>query len=189
MVTYPAMGASPRHSPKMPPSSIIDVNDPRVREYRLLGDARELQTRGLFVAGWRLVVERMLLDRRYIVDSLLLRPASLKALRAALETRPDVTIFECPTGDFEAITGFNMHPGCLAQVSDCPSCRWRSARWPRPEEVARRHGARAVRYVEREADVLGRTPVRLDVDSLNLAVAIGIGLSQLAGTSAAGERQ
>ncbi|MEQ1729755.1 MAG: hypothetical protein ABL982_15385 [Vicinamibacterales bacterium] len=63
------------------------------------------------------MVERLLRDARYAVDSLLLNPVSLEALGPALETRPDVTIFECQTGDFEAITGFNVH-------------RWNRRRWP-----------------------------------------------------------
>lgn len=104
----------------MPLSIITDVDDPRVRDYRLLGDPRELRTRGLFVAEGRLVVERMLLDPRYVVESLLLNPASLAALAPALQTRPDVTIFESPTGQFEAITGFNIHRGCLALVRRLP---------------------------------------------------------------------
>ncbi len=120
MVTYPAAGASPCRALTMPVSSVIDVHDPRVRDYRLLGDPRELRTRGLFVAEGRLVVERLLRDTRYRVDSLLLNPASFAALGPALAKRPDVTIFECPTGDFEAITGFNIHRGCLALVHRLP---------------------------------------------------------------------
>lgn len=104
----------------MPVSTITDVDDPRVRDYRLLGDPRELRARGLFVAEGRLVVERMLLDPRYVVDSLLLNPASLEALAEPLRTRPDVPIFESPTGNFEAITGFNIHRGCLALVHRLP---------------------------------------------------------------------
>ncbi len=54
----------------MPVSNVIDVDRPRVHDYRLLGDPRELRSRGLFVAEGRLVVERMLPDARYAVDSL-----------------------------------------------------------------------------------------------------------------------
>ena len=70
MVTYPATGASPCRALTMPVSSVIDVTDLRIRDYQLLGDPRELRSRGLFVAEGRLVVERMLPDARYAVDSL-----------------------------------------------------------------------------------------------------------------------
>lgn len=111
----------------MSPSIITDVDDPRVRDYRLLGDPRELRSRGLFVAEGRLVVERMLLDPRYTVESLLLNPASLEALGSALRTRPDVPVFQSPTGNFEAITGFNIHRGCLALVNRLPLLSVRDA--------------------------------------------------------------
>lgn len=101
-------------------SIITEVDDLRVRDYRLLGDPRELRSRGLFVAEGRLVVERMLLDPRYSVESLLLNPASLEALAPALRTRPHVPVFQAPTGSFEAITGFNIHRGCLALVQRLP---------------------------------------------------------------------
>jgi len=54
----------------MPVASLIDVDEKGIRDCRLLGDPRELRSRGLFVAEGRLVVERMLPDARSAVDSL-----------------------------------------------------------------------------------------------------------------------
>lgn len=96
--------------------AVVSVDDPRVHDYGPLGDPRELHARGLFVAEGRLLVERMLLDRRHAVDSLLLNPASREALCHALEIGPSPMVFECQTGDFEFTTGFNIHRGCLAPL-------------------------------------------------------------------------
>lgn len=106
----------------MPVALITHIDDARVADYRLLGDPRELRRRDLFVAEGRLTVERVLRDERQVIESLLLNPASHRALAEVLRARPDLQIFECPTGDFEAITGFDIHRGCLALVR----------RWPVP---------------------------------------------------------
>ena len=107
---------------------VADPNDPRIAPYRNLGDAVLLRGRGLFVAEGRLVVERVLADGRYTIDSVLLNAASLEALRPGLESAAtDLTVFECPTTAFEAITGFDIHRGCLALVRRPPAMRWPDA--------------------------------------------------------------
>ncbi len=96
MVTYPAAGASRCRTLTMPVSSVIDVHDPRAGDYRLLGDPRELRTCGLFVAEGRLVVERMLRDARYGVDSLLLSPTCCAPRSAGPCVRRSGTLLRVP---------------------------------------------------------------------------------------------
>ena len=90
------------------------LDDPRVAEYRDMGDHDRLVARGLFVAEGRLVVER-LIDTRVHLRSLLLNRAALDALGPRLEhLGPETTTFVCATEDFEQLTGYNIHRGCLA---------------------------------------------------------------------------
>jgi tRNA G18 (ribose-2'-O)-methylase SpoU len=124
MVTYPQ---SRKHELPVTVTPVEDPHDPRIAAYRNLGDAELLRQRGLFVAEGRLVVERVLADHRCTIDSVLLNAASLEALRPVIEASTDVTVFECPTAAFEAITGFDIHRGCLALVRRPPALRWPDA--------------------------------------------------------------
>jgi tRNA G18 (ribose-2'-O)-methylase SpoU len=94
---------------------VIDgVDDPRIAEYRDIADHDALVARGLFVAEGRLVVER-LLDDRFHIRSLLLNRAAFTALEARLTNLPrETATFICATEDFEALTGYDIHRGCLA---------------------------------------------------------------------------
>ena len=106
----------------------VEVNDPRLAAFRDLSDAELLRARGLFVAEGRLVVERVLADRRYPVEALLINSASLNALQRSLEARAEpLTVFESDIAGFEAITGFNIHRGCLALVRRPREPSWREA--------------------------------------------------------------
>jgi len=79
-----------------------------------VSDAELLRRRNRFVAEGRLVVGR-LLESRHRVDSVLVNDASFRALETALSCLPsDVPIYVCNTDEFAAITGFNLHRGCLA---------------------------------------------------------------------------
>jgi tRNA G18 (ribose-2'-O)-methylase SpoU len=107
---------------------IRDPDDPRIAPYRTIRDAELLRERGLFVAEGRLVVERVLTDARYHIESLLLNAASLAALEPVLAgAHRSPAVYECPTPAFEAITGFNIHRGCLALVRRPPTLTWREA--------------------------------------------------------------
>ena len=89
-------------------------DDPRVAEYRDIGDHDRLLAQGLFVAEGRLVVER-LIDDRIPIRSLLLNRAALDALGPRLEhLSRETTTFVAATEDFEQLTGYNIHRGCLA---------------------------------------------------------------------------
>lgn len=89
--------------------------DPRVSVYQSVPDAELLRQRGQFVAEGRLVVERLIAERRYAVHSLLLSEAAYRALEPSLETLGrDVPVYICAGGDFPGITGYDVHRGCLA---------------------------------------------------------------------------
>jgi tRNA G18 (ribose-2'-O)-methylase SpoU len=89
-------------------------DDPRLADYRSVSDGELLRRRNRFVAEGRLVVGR-LLETGHRVESLLVNDASFRAVEAALSRLPeDVPVYICETDDFAAITGFNLHRGCLA---------------------------------------------------------------------------
>jgi tRNA G18 (ribose-2'-O)-methylase SpoU len=98
------------------------VADPRLENYRDLRDADLLRGRGVFAAEGRLVVRRVIEERRFTVESVLVNEAALRDLEptfGALD--PVVPIFVCATGLFPAVTGFNLHRGCLALVRRPPA--------------------------------------------------------------------
>lgn len=98
----------------MPVIRIGRLDDPRLAAYRSVADAELLRRRNCFVAEGRLVVGR-LLESGHRVESLLVNDASLRALEPALSAfSHDVPVYLCDTDDFAAITGFNLHRGCLA---------------------------------------------------------------------------
>lgn len=98
----------------MPVIQVDRFDDPRLAEYRNVSDGELLRRRNRFVAEGRLVVGR-LLDSGQRVDSLLVNEASFRALEALLSRVPeDVPVYVCDTDEFAAITGFNLHRGCLA---------------------------------------------------------------------------
>ena len=79
-----------------------------------MSDGELLRSRNRFVAEGRLVVGR-LLESGHCIESVLLNDASFHALEPQLSHLPqDVPIYICGTGEFAAITGFNLHRGCLA---------------------------------------------------------------------------
>src|SRR5262245_60650235 len=91
--------------------------DPRVAEYVAVPDGELLRARGLFVAEGRLVVRGLLQDSRFAVRSLLLSGAAHAALASdLLGLVPGVPVYVCPVESFRALTGFNLHRGCLALV-------------------------------------------------------------------------
>ena len=82
--------------------------------YRDIADHAALQRAGLFVVEGRLVVERLLEDRRFQVHSVVVTPAARRAMRPTFEARLDVSVHVVETEALEAITGFDFHRGCLA---------------------------------------------------------------------------
>jgi tRNA G18 (ribose-2'-O)-methylase SpoU len=98
----------------MPVVRVDRFDDPRLADYRCVSDGELLRRRNRFVGEGRLVVGR-LLEAGHRVDSLLVNEASYRALAASLALLPhDVPVYVCDTNEFAAITGFNLHRGCLA---------------------------------------------------------------------------
>lgn len=101
------------------------ADDARLRGYALVAQPAALRQAGWFVAEGRLVVERVLAERRYQLESVLLNEAALAALEPALRdfTAP---IYLCPNPLFEALTGYDFHRGCLGLVRRPPPLDWRN---------------------------------------------------------------
>ena len=98
----------------MPVIRVERFDDPRLAEYRNVSDAELLRRRNRFVAEGRLVVER-LLATGHPVHSFLLNDASFRALEPLIaRLAADVPVYVCDTDGFAALTGFNLHRGCLA---------------------------------------------------------------------------
>lgn len=67
----------------------------------------------MFVAEGRLVVQRLLEDGRFAVESILVTPAAHDRLRATL-ARATAPVLVAPPEVLNAVAGFNFHRGCLA---------------------------------------------------------------------------
>lgn len=93
---------------------VSSLDDPRLSDYRLLSDPAALQRAGIFVAEGRLVVRRLLDGRRFTVRSVLVTPPA----RAALDdvSLGGVSVYVVEQSLMNAVTGFNMHRGCLAMA-------------------------------------------------------------------------
>src|SRR5256885_16794486 len=94
---------------------ISGPGDPRVLDYRDIGDHERLRARGLFVGEGRLVVQRLIDGARFPLQSLLVNPAAFQALESRIETLPaEVPVLVCAADDFKTLTGYDLHRGCLA---------------------------------------------------------------------------
>lgn len=123
-------------------------DDPRLSGYKLLGDAAALRRAGWFVAEGRFVVERLLHEPAYSIESLLLNEAAYRALEAVLASRDaDVVTYLCPPSLFVELTGYDFHRGCLALV--------RRPVLPLPEDLAARSRALIVLEGVANADNVG----------------------------------
>jgi tRNA G18 (ribose-2'-O)-methylase SpoU len=94
---------------------ILGRGDPRVAGYRDIAEAEHVRARGLFVAEGRLVVRRLIADRRYTIRSVLVSETAYRALEADLASAAaEMPIYVCDAADFLGITGHDIHRGCLA---------------------------------------------------------------------------
>src|SRR4051812_45249800 len=99
----------------MPPIRIATADDPRIALFAGVREPQLLHRHRLFVAEGRLVVERLIANGRYPIRSLLLNEASYEALAPSLAALASaVQVFVLDTPHFAALTGFNLHRGCLA---------------------------------------------------------------------------
>ena len=92
---------------------ISHLNDPRVADYRHVGDPEWLRGRGLFVAEGRLVVRRLFEAASFVVRSVLVTPAALAATADVFEAAR-CPVYVCDQHALNGLTGFNFHRGCLA---------------------------------------------------------------------------
>lgn len=93
--------------------------DPRLEPYRRVGDHAWLRSQGLFVAEGRLLLERLAAARTYEIESVLLAPAALEALRSIVE-QIDRPVYLTSQDVLKQLTGFNFHRGCLAMARRPP---------------------------------------------------------------------
>jgi len=105
---------------------VAQAEDPRLAGYRLVAQPSALRRAGCFVAEGRLVVERLLAEPRYALESLLVSESALAALAPALRERGRAPpIFVGPAALFEPLTGHDFHRGCLALVRRPAALTWR----------------------------------------------------------------
>jgi tRNA G18 (ribose-2'-O)-methylase SpoU len=98
------------------------ADDARISAYRDVRDGQLVRARGLFVAEGRLIVRRVVEDKRYRLHSLLVNDAALRDLASVSATiEPHVPIFACNTDDLAGIAGYHVHRGCLALVERPPA--------------------------------------------------------------------
>jgi tRNA G18 (ribose-2'-O)-methylase SpoU len=127
---------------------------------------------GVFIAEGRLVVRRLLAESRFTTRSVLVTDAALAALADVLERRPALPVFVVPQPVMNAITGFNIHRGCLA-IGERPAPRpWRelfhspkrNSQLPSPVVVVLEQLANAdnVGGVFRSAAAFGASAVLID---------------------------
>lgn len=137
---------------------IDDPDDQRLTPYRSVGDAALLSARGQFVAEGRLVVQRVLADPRLTVVSLMVTDTALSALQAAWalglpSLAADADVFICALPAFRAVTGFNIHRGCLALVERPRAAGWRALlRKPLESPSVRSPGSSVVLVLENVTD-------------------------------------
>jgi len=104
---------------------IDDPADPRIADYRNVPDSALLQERRLFVAEGRQVVRRLLATNRLVTRSVMVTAPALAALGPDLD-RDAVTVFVVPQAVMDAVTGFNIHRGCLAIGERGAPLDWRT---------------------------------------------------------------
>jgi tRNA G18 (ribose-2'-O)-methylase SpoU len=100
-----------------------NVGDPRLDEYRNVPDPELLRAHGVFIAEGRHVVRR-LLESRLRTRSVLLTPAAHDGLSDVLRGA-DRVVYVVSQEVMNAITGFNIHRGCLAVGERPPASDWR----------------------------------------------------------------
>ena len=99
----------------MPLERVESLDDPRLADYRHVPDPELLRRGDVFVAEGRLVVRTLLESSPFRARSVLLTENAFRALADVLEPRlADLHVFLVEQGTIEALTGFNIHRGCLA---------------------------------------------------------------------------
>src|SRR5512140_77266 len=108
-----AGGRSPASTSGPVVTQIDSDRDPRLSPFRDVGHPAALERAGLFVGEGRLVVERLIRDGRFAIESVLVTPAAFDALHAILGSLACPVLVTDPS-IVRGITGFDFHRGCLA---------------------------------------------------------------------------
>jgi tRNA G18 (ribose-2'-O)-methylase SpoU len=95
----------------MPLVHVALPDDPRLTPFLRVDDGELRRRENVFLAEGRLVVRRLLADRRYVVRAVLLTDAAYDALKDVVALCPDVPVYIVPLAWMEPITGFNLHRG------------------------------------------------------------------------------
>jgi tRNA G18 (ribose-2'-O)-methylase SpoU len=99
----------------VPIEPVVDALDPRLSDYRNVPDPELLHRHNVFIAEGRLVVRRLIEQRRLEVRSLLLTPPAFDGLQDVLsQLEASTPIFLAPQALMDGVVGFNIHRGCLA---------------------------------------------------------------------------
>lgn len=99
----------------MTPQPIERADDPRLVPYRAVGDPELLRAHALFVAEGRFVVERLVRESPFRPHSLLVSPASARALAPIIDSASRTwPVYVAPPALLEQLTGYDFHRGCLA---------------------------------------------------------------------------
>lgn len=105
---------------------IADAADPRIRPFAGVGDPALARACGVFVAEGRLVVRRVIAHGGYRVRALLLSDGAREDLDDVIAALPaGADLWRASPEVVRAVTGYDIHRGCLALV-DRPAPRpWR----------------------------------------------------------------
>jgi tRNA G18 (ribose-2'-O)-methylase SpoU len=99
----------------MPVERLADMSDARLGDYRGVPDPELLRRGDIFVAEGREVVRTLLTASPLKTRSVLVTETALDALRDVIEPRlAALPVFVVDQGAIQALTGFNIHRGCLA---------------------------------------------------------------------------
>jgi tRNA G18 (ribose-2'-O)-methylase SpoU len=94
--------------------AVADPHDPRLADYRNIPDVTLVEQRGIFVAEGRLVVQRLLSDRRFPARSVMVTEPALASVLSVVGSHPHTPVYVVPQAVMNDVAGFNVHRGCLA---------------------------------------------------------------------------
>ena len=104
---------------------VLSAADPRLAAYCDLTDQELMARHGLFIAEGRLVVRRLLEGGRFRAVSVLVTEPARAAIQDLLDQRPELPAYVVSQAVMNAVTGFNIHRGCLALAERPASPDWR----------------------------------------------------------------
>ncbi len=103
---------------------VEDAEDSRLDDYRNVPDPELVRRGGMFVAEGRLVVRRLLTESPFRTRSLMVTETAHQSLADVLGARRDLAVYVVPPSTMTAISGFNVHRGCLAIGERPQPARW-----------------------------------------------------------------